>query len=140
MFQHYPYFKKSGPCSYGGYEFWRGTFDALGVDFALSGDEHAYARTHPLRGGERNASGTVYVVCPEIDSRMEEPRIVSGEGLVAVCDENGSSYGACLFSVSGEEMTMRYISPAGAVRDTVGVRPRQVRRDAQGGPSLRDGQ
>ena len=139
VFQHYPYFRKSGPCSYGGYEFWRGTFDALGVDFALSGDEHAYARTHPLRGGERNASGTVYVVCPKIDSRMEEPRIVSGEGLVASCDENGSSYGACLFSVSGEEMTMRYISPAGAVRDTVGVRPRQVRRDAQGGPSLRDG-
>ena len=140
VFQHYPYFRKSGPCSYGGYEFWRGTFDALGVDFALSGDEHAYARTHPLRGGERNASGTVYVVCPEIDSRMEEPRLVSGKDLVAVCDENGSSYGACLFSVSGEEMTMRYISPAGAVRDTVGVRPGQVRRDAQGGPSLRDGQ
>ena len=35
VFQHYPYFKKSGPCSYGGYEFWRGAFDALGVDFAL---------------------------------------------------------------------------------------------------------
>ncbi len=122
VFQHYPYFRKSGPCSYGGYEFWRGTFDALGVDFALSGDEHAYARTHPLRGGKKDAAGTVYLVCPEIDARMEEPRVVAGKGLVAACDENESSYGACLFSVSGEEMTMRYISPAGAVRDTVSVR------------------
>ena len=125
VFQHYPYFKKEGPCSYGGYEFWRGTFDALGVDFALSGDEHAYVRTYPLRGGKKDAAGTVYVVCPEIDSHMEEPRLADGEGLVAACDENGSSYGACIFSVEGENMTLRYISPDGKVRDSISARRRR---------------
>ena len=121
VFQHYPYFENGGPCSYGRYGFWRGTFDALGVDFALSGDAHAYVRTHPLRDGKMDAAGTVYVVCPEIDSHMEEPRLGDGYGVVAVSDANESSCGACLFSVSGEEMTMRYISPSGAIRDTVSV-------------------
>ena len=53
---------------------------------------------------------------------MEETRIGDGYGAVAVSDANESSCGACLFSVSGEEMTMRYISPSGAIRDTVSVR------------------
>ena len=34
--------------------------DTLGVDFALSGDAHAYVRTHPLRDGKMDAAGTVY--------------------------------------------------------------------------------
>ena len=95
------------------------------MDFALSGDEHAYVRTHPLRGGKKDAAGTVYVVCPEIDSHMEEPRLADGEGLVAACDENGSSYGACIFSVEGENMALRYISPDGKVRDSVSARRRR---------------
>lgn len=127
VFQHYPYFKKSGPCSYGGYDFWREAFDRLGVDFALSGDEHAYVRTPPLRGGEKADAGTVYAVCPEIDSHMREPRLASGEGAVAVHDENSSSYGACLFSVDRNGMTMHYISPDGKICDSVCVKPKRRR-------------
>ena len=122
VFQHYPYFKKNGPCSYGKYNFWREAFDRHGVDFALSGDEHAYVRSRRLKGGVESADGTVYVVCPEIDAHMEEPSLAQGEGLVAMCDKHSSSYGACWFSVTPKEMTLHYICPGDTKdRDTVTV-------------------
>jgi hypothetical protein len=124
VFQHYPYFGKSGPSGYGRYEQWREVFDRHGVDFALSGDSHSYVRTKPLRGGTERADGTVYVVCPEIDSYVEEPSLVQGDGLVAKYDNNGSSYGACWFSVDRKEMTMHYLSPGGKECDSVTVKAR----------------
>ena len=127
VFQHYPYFRKDGPCSYGGYDFWRDAFDRLGVDLALSGDAHAYVRTHPLRGGEKVGDGTVYAVFAAIDAQMEEPRLADGEGAIAVFDQNGASFGACWLSVAPDGLTLRYFSPEGKVYDTVTVPPKSRR-------------
>lgn len=44
---------------------WMPLFDRYGVDLVLQGHDHAYLRTHPLRGGQRVAEGeggTVYIV------------------------------------------------------------------------------
>jgi hypothetical protein len=44
---------------------WVPVFDRHGVDLVLQGHDHAYLRTHPLRGGRRVATadqGTTYVV------------------------------------------------------------------------------
>ena len=89
----------------------------------------ASARNNPENGAP-GLAGTYWflyggVLFVGIDTHMEEPRIGDGYGAVAVSDANESSCGACLFSVSGEEMTMRYISPSGAIRDTVSARQRR---------------
>lgn len=127
VFQHYPFFKKDGPCDYGRYESWRGLFDRHGVDFALSGDSHSYVRSRQLRGGAESDEGTVYVVCPEIDSHMEGPAIKRGEGLVAAFDSHSSSYGACWFSVGRDAMTMHYISGGAEDRDAATVKAKRRR-------------
>ena len=121
VFQHYPYFKKSGPCDYGGYEKWSPLFDRHRVDFALSGDSHSYVRSQPVRDGKVSRDGTVYVVCPEIDGHMSEPDIAKGEDLVAAYDTHGSSYGACRFEVTPSSMKMHYFCKGTDDRDFVEV-------------------
>ena len=122
VFQHYPYFKTNRPCSYGKYDFWSDAFLRHGVDFALSGDSHLYVRSRRLKDGKESTGGTVYVVCPSIDARMEEPSLAPGEGLVEMYDTHRCSYGACWFSVTPEKMTLHYICPGDAKdRDTVTV-------------------
>lgn len=37
-------------------------FDELGVDLAISGHDHAYVRTHPMKNGETKDDGTTYVI------------------------------------------------------------------------------
>lgn len=125
VFQHYPYFRHDGPCSYGGYEKWRDIFDRLGVDFALSGDSHSYVRSRRLKGGKEDAAGTVYAVCPEIDAYNEYPALKEGEGLVAMRDEHSSSYGACWFSVDDRAMTLHYINRETGEHDSFAVENRR---------------
>lgn len=125
VFQHYPYFKKSGPCDYGCYARWNRIFDRLGVDFALSGDSHSYVRSRQIRGEQDSDAGTVYVVCPEIDSQLSKPTLGKGDGLVAMRDKNGSSYGACWFSVTPKAMTMHYICDGTSDYDMVKVKAKR---------------
>ena len=132
VFQHYPYFKKDGPCGYGDYGKWRDTFDKCGVDFALSGDSHSYVRSRPLRGGKENPDGTVYMVCPEIDARFHPPAIEKGEGTVAAFDSKSASYGACLFTVRGDTLSMRYFGTDGTVYDSASVKAKRRRQPTLG--------
>lgn len=52
---------------------WVPIFDRHGVDLVLNGHEHTYERTHPLRGGERAAGGTVYVVSGGAGATLYDP-------------------------------------------------------------------
>lgn len=71
-FQHDPWFvyvasKDSFDKSRGNYDVWRHVFDKHKVDLALSGDEHNYIRTKPLRGDAASAEGTIYMVAGQIE-------------------------------------------------------------------------
>lgn len=37
--------------------------DAAGIDFYFSGNDHSYARTAPMTGGQVDENGTVYYIC-----------------------------------------------------------------------------
>ena len=37
--------------------------DAVGIDFYFSGNDHSYARTAPMTGGQVDENGTVYYIC-----------------------------------------------------------------------------
>ena len=86
--QHDPWFvyaatKDSFDKSRGNYDTWRHVFDKHKVDLALSGDEHNYIRTKPLRGDSSNAEGTIYMVAGQIEE----------ENYSATITKNISSYG-----------------------------------------------
>ena len=86
--QHDPWFvyaatKDSFDKSKGNYDTWRHVFDKHKVDLALSGDEHNYIRTKPLRGDSSNAEGTIYMVAGQIEE----------ENYSATITKNISSYG-----------------------------------------------
>ena len=71
VFQHDPWFVCSSDGfdkSRGNYDVWRHVFDKHKVDLALSGDEHNYIRSKPLRGDAANAEGTIYMVAGEINA------------------------------------------------------------------------
>ena len=70
--QHDPWFvyaasKDSFDKSRGNYDTWRHVFDKHKVDLALSGDEHNYIRTKPLRSDAANSDGTIYMVAGQIE-------------------------------------------------------------------------
>lgn len=46
---------------------WVPLFDKYGVDLVLSGHDHSYLRSQPLRGGRPHPDGTVYVVATACD-------------------------------------------------------------------------
>ena len=86
--QHDPWFvyaatKDSFDKSRGNYDTWRHVFDKHKVDLALSGDEHNYIRTKPLRGDAANSDGTIYMVAGQIEE----------ENYSATITKNISSYG-----------------------------------------------
>lgn len=45
-----------------------------GIDFVFTGDDHAYARTYPLKGGQQVASeeGVVYYICGDLSGKSNE--------------------------------------------------------------------
>ena len=86
--QHDPWFvyaatKDSFDKSRGNYDVWRHVFDKHKVDLALSGDEHNYIRTKPLRGDSANSDGTIYMVAGQIEE----------SNYAATITKNISSYG-----------------------------------------------
>jgi len=86
--QHDPWFvyaatKDSFDKSRGNYDTWRHIFDKHKVDLALSGDEHNYIRTKPLRGDSANSDGTIYMVAGQIEE----------ENYSATITKDVSSYG-----------------------------------------------
>jgi hypothetical protein len=53
-------------------EQWVPVFDKHAVDLVLQGHDHAYLRTHPMRGGRRAASGTIYAIAVSGDKFVEQ--------------------------------------------------------------------
>ncbi|PWW20068.1 purple acid phosphatase-like protein [Cytobacillus oceanisediminis] len=43
-------------------EVWPSIFDELDIDLAISGHDHSYVRTFPLKNGEKAENGTTYVI------------------------------------------------------------------------------
>lgn len=75
--QHYQWFDgNNGKSSW--YDHWKEFCDEHRVTMALSGNNHVYSRTHPLKGDQvvPNGQGTVYMVAPSSDGergRMAGP-------------------------------------------------------------------
>ena len=143
VFQHDPWFvyaatKDSFDKSRGNYDTWRHVFDKHKVDLALSGDEHNYIRTKPLRGDAQDADGTIYMVAGQIEESNYSATIT--KDISSYGNANATKYfdcmgatdascGACWVEVRPESMKLTYYwdkwqSPDYKVYDTVTVTPK----------------
>jgi len=97
-------------------QLWGNLFDQYHVDMALQGHDHAYLRTYPMKGGQRQESskeGTIYVVS------------VSGTKMYDVGDfdyaeeafANVSTYQVLDIQISGDRLVYRAYDMEGDLRD-----------------------
>ena len=146
VFQHDPWFvyaakKNSFDKSRGNYDVWRHIFDKHKVDLALSGDEHNYIRTKPLKGDVANRDGTIYMVAGQIEETNYSATITTD---IASCgDANAIKYfdcigatdascGACWIEVRPESLKVTYYwnewqRPNYKVYDSFTVAPKRRR-------------
>lgn len=100
---------------------WVPLFDKNGADFVLGGHVHHYVRTHPLKGGEPQASaadGTTYLVTVSVSGRDRPPRshpraAVMKSSQAALCN---------VFTVDADRVTMKVIDAEGNVHDEMDIR------------------
>lgn len=89
-------------------------YDEYGVDLVLQGHDHAYARTHKLKGGKIAAAGergTVYVTSvsgPKMNDRtLAEPALMAKTlqdvQLYQVIDVEGERLSYKAFTIDGSE-------------------------------------
>ena len=99
VFQHDPWFvyaasNNSFDKSRGNYDTWRHVFDKHKVDLALSGDEHNYIRTKPLRGDAANSEGTIYMVAGQIEESNYSATITTD--ISSYGNSNATKYFDCM--------------------------------------------
>lgn len=101
----------------------REQFDRLGVDLAVSGNNHAYLRTPALRDRCPVAAsqGTFYVVCPSSDNsrgRALKP-LEANEDIVSMrWSEGANTVGGMILDVDPQRMVMTLYDRYGTMRDS----------------------
>jgi len=60
-------------------ETWTPLFDDAGIRLAFEHHEHAFKVTHPMRGGEKSADGTVYLGSGAMGIELRDPRDPANE-------------------------------------------------------------
>ena len=104
----------------------RHVFDRLGVDLAVSGNNHAYLRTYPLRDREPvdPADGTYYVVTPSSDNergRKLKPLRANKDIVAERWSEGPHTVGAMLMDVNPDRIVMTLYDRNGDIHDTFTV-------------------
>ncbi|MCH5318735.1 MAG: metallophosphoesterase [Paramuribaculum sp.] len=104
----------------------RNEFDRLGVDLAISGNNHAYLRTFPLRDREpvEPEDGIFYVVTPSSDDnrgRQLKP-VVANEDIIAErWSEGARTVGGMIMDVNPDRIIMTLYDRYGDVKDSFTV-------------------
>lgn len=125
--EHYQWFyATNGKTSQ--YGRWSKIFDELGVDLALSGNNHIYARTGYLYDGKETdgSRGTVYVQTPSTDDER-------GQGMDSVLTynqdlikyrftEGDKTVGALNMKVNDQRIVITLLDRNGTILDTVEVK------------------
>lgn len=102
------------------------TFDKLGVDLAISGNNHVYLRTHPLKDRQpvEPGEGTFYVVTPSSDNERGRAikSLKENEELIATRWSEGSkTVGGMLMDVNPKRIVMTLYDRHGQVKDSFTV-------------------
>ena len=101
-------------------------FDRMGVDLAISGHNHVYLRTHPLKGREpvEPEEGTYYVVNSSSDNGRgrDIKKLVANSDIIATrWSEGAHTVGAMLMDVNPERIEMTLYDRYGNPQDSFTV-------------------
>ncbi|EPX58680.1 hypothetical protein D187_003878 [Cystobacter fuscus DSM 2262] len=94
-------------------------FEKYGVDLVLTGHDHNYERTHPMRGNEVAPSGAtdpVYLVVGSGGAKLRELSIASKPSWSVL--RNNSDHGYLDVRVEGGTLTAQMLTPSGKVMDS----------------------
>ncbi|MBD1379366.1 phosphodiester glycosidase family protein [Metabacillus arenae] len=70
LYHRSPYYSNPQGGSESVREAWPKVFDEIGVDLAISGHDHAYVRTFPLKDGKKANGGTTYLIAGSTGSKF----------------------------------------------------------------------
>ncbi|MBQ8224804.1 MAG: metallophosphoesterase family protein [Bacteroides sp.] len=107
------------------YARWNRLFDELGIDLALSGNNHIYVSTHPLYDGKvvDSGQGTVYIQTPSSDNERGQA-LVSSEAPEHNADkikfrwnEGPQTIGGMHMKVTKKQLTLTLLDRNGKVLD-----------------------
>lgn len=94
---------------------WMPLFDRYGLDLVLNGDDHFYSRSHPLTGGEVNATGTTYIVNGAGGAEMYDFEHDSNRSWEAA--RYNEEYGTVDLDITPDRMRVRYVDLDGTTID-----------------------
>jgi hypothetical protein len=57
--------------------------DAAGIDLVIAGHDHMYARTAPLRGGQRHSGGATYLIAGSDSAKFYDN---NGSGIASLAE------------------------------------------------------
>lgn len=127
--EHYQwFFADSGKASQ--YKRWSPIFDELGVDLALSGNNHMYASTHCVKGGKvtDGTTGTVYVQTASSDNgrgRELGPLEHNQDLIKQRWSEGAKTVSAISMTVNEQRIVLTLLDRYGNIHDTVEVKAKQ---------------
>ena len=105
-------------------------FDELGIDLALAGNNHIYASTYPIYGGEvvKPGKGTVYVQSTSADNErgveadLAKPLEHNAEKIKFRWTEGGKTVSAMHMSVTRKKITLTLLDREGKVLDVTEIK------------------
>lgn len=127
--QHYEWFNGiNGASKASGYDRWKALFDQYGVDLAMGGNNHIYARSYPLYQGAVSSDpkkGTVYMQAPSADNErgqaMDATLTYNTDKIAYRFTEGGPTVGSILVTVNGQKITTKLLNRSGTVLDTTDI-------------------
>lgn len=114
------------------YTRWKELFDELGVDLAISGNNHIYVSTHALYADKKTdgTTGTVYVQTPSADNERGRPmdRLLHNDDLIKYrWTEGPNTVGALIMNATKKHLTLTLYDRDGNVIDQVTVNSKSKR-------------
>lgn len=125
VMEHYQWFYATNG-STSQYERWHDLFDDCGVDLAIAGNNHIYARTNAIyRDSETDGTrGTVYVQTPSADNERGQATkewTHNKDKIKFIWSEGPATVGAMLMHVDDDRITLTLHDRHGNTLDTVEV-------------------
>ena len=127
--EHYQWFYgETGKSSQ--YSRWSEVFDELGIDLALAGNNHIYASTYPVYGGEvvKPGKGTVYIQSTSSDNErgvevdLDKPLEHNADKIKSRWTEGGKTVSAMHMSVGRKKIVLTLLDREGKVLDVTKIK------------------
>ena len=127
--EHYQWFM-GGDGKSSQYERWKELFDEYGVDLAISGNNHIYARTNAIYDGKETdgSLGTVYIQTPSCDNErgQEMGELIHNTDLIKLrWTEGSNTVGAMTMNADSKQLSLTLYDRNGDEKDRVKVKAKR---------------